>query len=429
MLDYLVKILKKRNIYIGLFLISIIGLAIVQYQYLRIGLNLAKVQFQAKIINTSDDIKEGLHTNNKLTYLIGSYLEEDTSFFTISVDSVKRASSYFLNDFIKDQLVNNGIDSDFSFQLYSRDSIYYLSSPQKFESNDKLESFPMELTGYFPELLEKPIFLELEFKNLPNYFLGKLNGLTLPSLLFLIGICITIIWVLRTYYWQSNIITSTNEFINNLTHELKTPVFSIGLATKILNSTANEEQKPVIHMIRQQVKRLSGHIDKVLELGSLESGKNVIQLSQVNFRPYLLALCEEFKTLVSIEKGVFSYDLQNGEYNIKAEVFHLENAINNILDNAKKYADDPKINLVACLDNSKLKIDISDNGKGVSPEDKRRIFKKYYRVVDGDLYTVKGYGLGLSYVKKVLEAHKGKVLIESKKNIGTVITIIIPIDK
>ncbi len=410
-------------------MISIIGLAIVQYQYLRIGLNLAKVQFNVKIEKTNGIIKEGLKSENKLTYLIGKSLEEDTSFFTVSVDSIQGASSHFLNDFISKTLENNGIDSEFSFYLFSKDSTYVLHSPLEFAGEDIVDSYPIELTGYLPDLLGKPIFLELQFKNLPNYFLGKLNGLTLPSILFLIGICATIIWVLRTYYWQSNIITSTNEFINNLTHELKTPVFSIGLATKILDNTANNEQKPVLNIIRQQVKRLSTHIDKVLELGSLESGKKVIKLELVNFRPYLEELCEEFKTLVTIENGEFSFTIEPDDYCIKAEVFHLENAINNILDNAKKYADDPKISLKACLENSKLRIDISDNGKGVSPEDKRKIFKKYYRVMDGDLHTVKGYGLGLSYVKKVIEAHRGKVLIDSKKNIGTVITIVIPVNK
>ncbi|MFX0557315.1 sensor histidine kinase [Maribacter sp. CXY002] len=407
-------------------MISIVGLAIVQYQYLRIGLNLARVQFNVKIEKTGDDIKEGLKLENKLTFLIVSSFEEDTSYFTISVDSLQKASSYFLDDFIKEQLVNNSIDSDFSFNLYSKDSVYYLRSPLKFSENDEVQSYPMELTGYFPEHLGKPIFLELQFKNLPNYFLGKLNGLTLPSMLFLIGICVTVIWVLRTYYWQSNIITTTNEFINNLTHELKTPVFSIGLATKILEGSAHDKQKPVLNIVSQQVKRLSNHIDKVLELGSLESGKHIIKLEKVDFRPFLENICAEFKTLVSIENGAFLYDLQQGEYNIKAEVFHLENAIINILDNAKKYSDDPKISLNAKMDKSKLFIEITDNGRGISPENLEKIFKKYYRVVDGDLHTVNGYGLGLSYVKKVIEKHNGKVLIESMQNVGSKVIVIIP---
>ena len=289
--------------------------------------------------------------------------------------------------------------------------------------------YPIVLEGYLSESLDKPIVLELQFKNLYGYFLSKLNGLTLPSLLFLLGICATVIWVLRTYYWQSKIITITNEFINNLTHELKTPVFSIGLATKLLDENADNKQKVFLTLIRQQVNRLSGHIDKVLELGSLESGKRILTLKTVDFKPHLLSVCEEFQTLISIEEGDFSFDLRGNDYIIKAELFHLENAINNILDNSKKYSERPVIKLEAFVRNGRLNILISDNGKGVSQDNKHRIFQKYYRVMDGDLHKVKGYGLGLSYVKKVIEKHKGKVVIQSEELKGTEITLIIPLKK
>tara|TARA_R110002051_G_scaffold55112_3_gene102950 strand:- start:7235 stop:8518 length:1284 start_codon:yes stop_codon:yes gene_type:complete len=419
--------LKKRNIYISIFFISLFGLAIIQYQYLRIGLNLAELQFNTKLGNVSSDIAQGMESENQLTFLIGSALKEDTSYFTYSIDSVQDASRYFLNDYITEKLVAKGIDTDFTYILHSKDSSFYLQSPKKFEIDDNIKSYPIELIGYLPKEFEKKVVLELQFKNLNSFFLSKLNGLTLPSILFILGICIAVIWVLRTYYWQRNVITTTNEFINNLTHELKTPVFSIGLATKILEETALNNQKPILGLIRQQVKRLSVHIDKVLELGNLESSTNVLKLEIIDFRPYLLKLCEEFTTLIEIEEIQFIYELQQQKYRIKAEVFHLENTINNILDNAKKYSVRPIIKLNAFCLNNQLYIEIIDNGKGVSEEDKKKIFLKYYRVADTDVQSVKGYGLGLSYVKKVIEKHKGKVLIESEKGIGSKISVILPL--
>ena len=419
--------LKKRNIYIAIFFVSLIGLAVIQYQYLRIGLNLAKLQFNAKLGNVSSDIAQGLEAENQLTFLIGSALKEDTTYFTNSIDSVQDASRYFLNDYITEKLVNNGIDTDFTYTLHSKDSSFYLQSPKIFEVDDTIESYPIELIGYLPKEFEKKVVLELQFKNLNSFFLSKLNGLTLPSILFILGICIAVIWVLKTYYWQRNVITTTNEFINNLTHELKTPVFSIGLATKILEESALKDQKPILSMIRQQVKRLSVHIDKVLELGNLESSNNVLKLEKIDFRPYLLKLCEEFATLVEIEEVHFTYTLQQGCFIINAEEFHLENSINNILDNAKKYSVQPIITLNAYSFKNQFIIEISDNGKGVSEEEKKKIFLKYYRVNDKEVQTVKGYGLGLSYVKKVIEKHKGKVLMESKKGKGTKISLIIPL--
>lgn len=418
---------KKRNIYIALFFISLLGLAVIQYQYLRIGLNLSKLQFNTKLGNVSHSIAKGLETNNQLTFLIGSALKEDTAYFTMSVDSVQDASSYFLNDYITEKLVDQGIDTDFTYTLHTKDSSFYLQSPRRFREKNNIESYPIELIGYLPQVFDKRVVLELQFKNLNSFFLSQLNGLTLPSILFIIGICIAVIWVLRTYYWQRNIITTTNEFINNLTHELKTPVFSIGLAAKILEESGLKEQKPVIGIIRQQVKRLTVHIDKVLELGNLESSKKVLKLNKVDFGPFLLKLCKEFVTLMVIEEVTFLYTIQEGEYFINAEVFHLENTINNILENAKKYAQKPVIKLNAYREKNQFVIDIEDNGKGISKEEKEKIFLKYYRVTEKDVQLVKGYGLGLSYVKNVIEKHKGKVMIESEKGMGTKVSLIIPL--
>ncbi len=419
--------MNKRNIYIIIFIVSIIGLAIVQYQYLQVGLNLAKVQFNKKIGQTSETIKSELSNTNELTYLVGRALKKDNSNFKTSVDSIANASSRFLYDYITQRLVQNGIDSDFTYTLYARDSTFYLKSPVSFENEERLATYPIALVGYLPELVQEKLILELRFRDLNTYFLSKLSGLTLPSILFLIGILITVIWVLRTYYWQRNLITTTNEFINNLTHELKTPVFSIGLATKILDEHVNSSQKPILTIIRQQVHKLTEHIDKVLELASLEGKKAVFNLQIIDFKPYLQKLCEEFKLLTSIENVQFTYNLAPGEYLIKAETFHLENAINNLLDNAKKYSGQPQIHLETNRNKGQLTISVKDNGQGIESNEKRHIFKKYYRVAQGDIHQVKGYGLGLSYVKKVVENLKGKVAIESEINKGTIVKLSIPL--
>lgn len=418
--------MKKRNIYIIVFVISVIGLAIVQYRYLEIGLNLARVQFNRNVGQASQAIKEDLSRMNQLTFLVGKALQRDSTYFKLGIDSVQDASRHYLNDFITEKLVNNGIETDFTYALYSRDTTYYLQSPLEFDAGDELATFPMVLQGYLPDLLGSRLILELKFRDLNSYFLFQLNGLTLPGLLFLAGIVAVIIWVLRTYYWQRNLITHTNEFINNLTHELKTPVFSIGLASKLLDEKVGQEQKPIVGIIRQEVGRLSEHIDRVLELASLEARKKVFTLTEVDFRPHLEKLCEAFSTLVSLEDVTFTFDLEPGPYRIRAEVFHLENAINNLLDNAKKYAHAPVIHLHAAKVQGSLRIEIIDNGRGIDEQDRKRIFQKYYRVTDGDLHQVKGYGLGLSYVKKVVEAMKGRIEVNSKKNVGTRIAVVIP---
>jgi len=419
--------LNRRPLYITIFILTVIGLFVVQYQYLNIGLNLAKAQFNRNIGVASKEIKNDLLIENQLSFLVGQAITNDDSYFDLSLDSIQDASKRFLNDFIAHRLTENGIETDFTYRLFTRDSSYYLKSTKVFEADTKLMTFPIGLEGYLPKLLKKDIILELQFKDLNSYFLSQLNGLTIPSLLFMVIIIVIFIWVLRSVYWQHQVITTTNAFINNLTHELKTPVFSIGLATKILEDGVEPTKKPIVQIIRQQIERLNHHIDKVLELGKLESQKKVFNLKQTDFKPNLLKICNDFQTLSKLENIQFSYELNGEHYFIMAETSHLENAISNVLDNAQKYSEDPIIELKANAIKDRLFITISDNGIGIDNNEKELIFKKYYRIENGNIHKVKGYGLGLSYVKEVIKKHKGKIGVESQAGRGTTFEINIPL--
>ena len=420
-------ILNRRRLNITIFIAAVIGLFVVQYQYLKIGLNLAKAQFNRNIGVASKDIQQDLLTENQLSFLVGQAITNNDSYFNLSLDSIQDASSRFLNDFISHRLTENGIETDFSYRLVTRDSSYYLKSPKVFETDTDLITFPIGIEGYLPELIKKDIILELQFKDLNSYFLSQLNGLTIPSLLFMVIIIIIFIWVLRSVYWQHQVITTTNAFINNLTHELKTPVFSIGLATKILEDGIEPTKKPIVQIIRQQIERLNHHIDKVLELGKLESQKKVFKLDEIDFKPNLAKICNDFETLSKLENIKFSYELVGENYFIKAQVSHLENAISNLLDNAQKYSEEPIIDLKAFINKDRLFIAVSDNGIGIDNNEKELIFKKYYRVANGNVHKVKGYGLGLSYVKEVIKKHKGKISVESQPGYTTTFEINIPL--
>ena len=419
--------MNARVIYITIFITAIFGLFIVQYQYLKIGLNLAKTQFNKNIGTASQDIKNDLLTENQLSFLVGQAITNNDSYFDLSLDSIQDASKRFLNDFIAHRLSENGIETDFSYRLFTRDSSFYLKSQQSFKANTDLVKYPIEIDGYLPNLLKRNIILELQFKNLNQYFLSQLNGLTIPSLSFMIVIIVIFIWVLRSFYWQRRVITTTNAFINNLTHELKTPVFSIGLATKILEENIEESKKPILLIIRQQIDRLNNHIDKVLELGQLEFRKKIFQLKEIDFKVNLVKLCHDFETLSKLENIQFLYELKGEHYYIKAEESHLENVISNLLDNAQKYSDNPVIELKAFIDKNELLIMISDNGVGINNKEKQLIFKKYYRVSNSNVHKIKGYGLGLTYVKEVVKKHKGKVRIDSEPGKGTTFIVSIPL--
>ena len=419
--------MNRKKLYIGIFIASILILFIVQYQYLKIGLNLAKVQFNKNVGIAGKVIKKDLASENQLSFLVGTALMNDESYFDLSLDSVQDASKNFLNDFISYRLSLYGVESDFSYRLFTRDSTFYLKSPKTFKSNTTLVTYPIELEGYLPKLVNRSIILELQFKDLNTYFLSQLNGLTIPSILCLAVIIFVFIWVLKSVYWQQKVITTTNAFINNLTHELKTPVFSIGLATKILENGIDPKKQQFVTIIRQQIDRLNQHIDKVLELGKLEFSRSLFKLEKVDFSQNIMQVCSNFEALTKLQDVEFNYLIDQSPFFIKAEVSHLENAITNVLDNALKYSHKPVIDLRATKVKRQLQISISDNGIGISKQEKKLVFKKYYRVANDNVHKVKGYGLGLSYVREVLKRHKGKILVESTLNQGTTITLTIPL--
>lgn len=419
---------RKRTFFIALFVVSIVGLAAIQYRYLKIGLNLARVQFSQKIGEAGQEIQSELYGRNQLTYLLANALESDTSFFRTDPAQLTDASSYFLTDYLRERLVDHEIDRDFSFALMARDSSYYLRSSANLQRQEEGFTYPLELRGYLPERLGKRMVLQLEFQNLNNYFLSQLNGLTLPSLLFMAGIIIVVLWVLRTYYWQRKLITTTNDFINNLTHELRTPVFSISLAAKILDEKIGEEEREYTGSILQQTKKLSHHIDKVLELSSLEHTRTVIPREHVDFRPALVRLCEDFKAICRLEGQPFTFRIDRTQFPLYASLFHLENAVNNLLDNARKYGRKTQIILEARKNKGEFLLRISNGGPAIPRELQDQIFRKYYRVPGVDQQNVRGYGLGLSYVRIIAERHRGKVSVRSDEENGTVIDFVLPLD-
>ena len=410
---------RKKNLYLLLFLVSVVGLLIVQYQYLRVGLVLADSQFAAKIDTVKERVQEDLSEYNSLSYSLSRSVQQNTALLQIDFDSLQRMNAFYLKDYLDFQLKSEGITTDFSFELKSKDSITYLTSQKQFEDNEKSVSKLIPITGYLQDITQKELILIINFQDINNYFLSQLQGLIIPGLAFILIIIFVVIWVLRSYYGQSHLISTTNNFINNLTHELKTPVFSIKLATKILEERLPEKEQPVLKLIKRESDRLLVHIHKVLDLASLESGTKIISLTEMDLRPVLEGIVEDYKLLDEQNLLTFNNDLAGGAYFIKGETSHLESALLNILDNARKYAKEPVIDLKTEITGTQLKVSIKDNGLGMSQKELKSIFKKYYRVIKDDSQPVSGYGLGLAYVNHIMRLHKVKMHVESEPGRGT----------
>jgi len=389
---------------------------------------LAGLQFDENIGEAISAMKEELSSRNELTYLMATAITGEEQNFKLSLDSVMDASSYFLNDFVQSTLVEHGVKAKFTYGLQSRDSVVYLSSSEQFDDSGETLSYPIVLSGYLTEYSGKDLILEIRFKNVNRYLLSQLNGLTIPSMIFILIIILILIWVFKAFYIQRNLITNTNEFINNLTHELKTPVFTMGVASKILEDKIEGDAKEVIALMRSQLDRMKTQIDKVLELEIIEGKKDVLEIEKFDLVSIVKEIGSDFGRLITLEGGEFSMDIPNESCTILGDKYHLNNAVNSLLENAKKYSGQKvNIKLQVFRRGNKVYVKVSDQGIGMSREAQQKIFDKYYRVSHGDLHEVKGYGLGLHYVKRIVNLHKGKIEVESEQGRGSDFTMTLPV--
>ena len=234
---------------------------------------------------------------------------------------------------------------------------------------------------------------------------------------------------------QHRVAEIKTDFMNNMTHEFKTPISSISLASQMLNDEnivkSPELMKRISRTIGDETKRLSFQVEKVLQISLLENEKAIMKFKDVNINDLIEGVVDNFKIKVKSKGGSIKADLKAEECMATVDELHFTNVIFNLLDNAVKYAkqDEPLHLVVRTRNNdekSQLIIKIEDNGIGISKEHLKKIFDKFHRVPTGNVHNVKGFGLGLAYVKKMVQKHNGVIKAESELGVGTIFTIIIP---
>jgi len=223
-------------------------------------------------------------------------------------------------------------------------------------------------------------------------------------------------------------------FINNLTHELKTPISSIALSANVINNEEILETPKRLfeyaRIIQEQNNRLSANVEKVLNLASLEKNRIRLNYEDVDLKSVILKTTEHFKQSDHGQKAKIETSLHPWNVIVKADVFHFQNLILNILENAVKYCDrEPVIKIDCRIQHNHVKLSFADNGIGISKEHRKKIFRKFYRVPTGNVHNVKGFGLGLDYVYKIIKAHGWKIKVDENTEGGSIFTITIPVKK
>ncbi|MBQ8608127.1 MAG: HAMP domain-containing histidine kinase [Bacteroidaceae bacterium] len=331
---------------------------------------------------------------------------------------------------LKSELLDNGIDIPFHFTVstgYGRE-VYRCSD---YEEAGEENSYIREL---FPE--DPPAkmgILKVHFPTMDDYIFSSVKFM-IPALIFTVVLLVTFIFTIVVIFRQKKLTEIKNDFINNMTHEFKTPISTISLAAQMLkDSTVAKSPQMFQHIsgvINDETKRLRFQVEKVLQMSMFERQKATLKMKEVNANELISGVINTFALKVEKYNGKITSSLDAEDPLIFVDEMHFTNVIFNLMDNAVKYKrpdEDLLLDLRTWNESDKLFISIQDNGIGIKKEDLKKIFDKFYRVHTGNLHDVKGFGLGLAYVKKIIHDLKGTIRAESELGVGTKFIIVLPL--
>ncbi len=340
----------------------------------------------------------------------------------------ERIDLEFLRKLIRNELDIYGIDMSFEFGVYSKGLATKVKSEDFRYDKDLVYGVPIfkDNEGI------TPFNLFLLFPNKNKFLLSEIYPITLLSLFFTIIIVFAYIKTLSQLLKQRQISEIKSDFINNMTHEFKTPIATINLALDAIKNPKvfnNEDMvKKYLNMIKDENKRMHAQVENVLRISKLEKNELDIKKSPLNIIDILENAIDHVSLILDDRNGVITKNYKATKIMALLNETHFVNVFVNVLENAIKYSDNnPKIEIYTENIDNYIIITIKDHGIGMSKQALKRIFEKFYRESTGNIHNVKGHGLGLSYVKNIVDLHQGEVTAESEKNIGSTFKIKIPI--
>src|SRR5574344_2440196 len=340
----------------------------------------------------------------------------------------KRVDFVLLDELLSKEFYNNGVELPFHYVVTDK------SGKIVFSCHD--DNMPVTKDFYrqqfFPnENSDKIYFLNVFFPTRSEYIVHSLK-LLLPSIiltmLMFFTFMLTILYLLR----QKRLTSVKNDFVNNMTHELKTPISSVSLAAQMLSDNSVNTNPKILahisHVIIDETKRLSFLVDKVLQMSVFERGRATMNFQELDMHELLETVIGNFSLKVNNTNGKIISQLNAQNASAMVDDMHFTNVLYNLMDNAMKYRKETLILTVSTANSEKgnIVISIEDNGIGISKEHLKNIFDKFYRVPTGNVHNVKGFGLGLAYVARIVKLHHGTVRAESELGIGTKFVIELP---
>ena len=344
----------------------------------------------------------------------------------------ERINFKLLDQDIRAELLNNGINIPYHFTVSTADGREVYRCPDYTEDGLPY-TYSQVLFRNDPS--SKMGVVRIHFPDINGYIFSSVRFM-IPSVVFTLVLLITFIFTIVVIFRQKRYTEIKNDCINNMTHELKTPIASISLAAQMLNDNSVGKSPAMLShlggVINDESKRLRFLVEKVLQMSMFDRKKAVIKKKELDLNEMVENIANSFTLRVEHTGGKIYTEIEAIDSAIYVDEMHFQNVIFNLLDNAVKYRkqDMPlDIYMKTWNDDQYLYLSIRDTGMGIKKENLKKIFEKFYRVHTGNLHDAKGFGLGLAYVKKIIDLHKGTIHVESEFGKGTKFTIALPVIK
>lgn len=452
--------MNKKVIFaiIGLMAIAIVGVMWSQIRLLQSATEVNTDRFEKNVFNALNEVVKKLELDEEKDLFLASMSEKypNSNVPTFNPFGSRerekklenRIKMNYLDLILREELALRGINDQipsyrYHYGIYGfeRESFVILDG-KKFDYEKEKENILPEYvntgeenTAYkvnvFPRERPVPGELRIFFPN-KNAIILRSIGKTLLATLFFAGVILLCFgYTLYIIFTQKKLSEMKTDFINNMTHEFKTPIATISLAADSLNNPVvlkNEEKiLRFSRIIKQENIRMHKQVEKVLQMALLDKKDFNLKWTSVDMHDLILSAIENISLQVETREGSVKGFLNASESILKGDHTHLSNIINNLLDNANKYSPQkPHITVFTRNVDKGLEIMVKDEGIGLSREVRKFIFDKFYRVPTGNLHNVKGFGLGLSYVKTMVEAHKGKIDVRSELGKGSSFILYFP---
>lgn len=348
-------------------------------------------------------------------------------------DPSERIDLQFLDSVIAYEAKHDKLPADYQFMVTGEDGrpIKFKYPAKKYKLN--LDTLHQAKTTLFPQnVLDEKLYLTISFPGQKGLVFKEMVSMLTVNGILLFLIVISIGFMFRTIVTQKKLSEMKNDFISNMTHEFKTPISTISLACEALNDkdmmhSDTTEAKPFVKMIADENKRLEVLVETILQSAVIDRGELKLRKEQLNLNEILEQIVGNARFRVTNRNGIIDLNLPTEKVMILGDRVHVTNIISNLIDNAIKYSkDSPKVHITLKKENNRYNLTVADEGIGISKEYISKIFDKLYRVPTGNVHNVKGFGLGLSYVKAIVQLNNWSINVKSKINEGSSFTLFIP---